>query len=160
MNHLFIWKYSCAKLSVADLHFSKRCGSLGCWSEALWRVDKVDMGMVSENNLFIFHRMFLFVEIIHNTQNAAFITELYQSTPIWTTPNWNTFKWTAFSILNLRSTNQLNIVGLDAFLKSGSSNCIHTILYGLFRLSICNCGKDYSLDRKALLLRVNVEAKE
>ena len=116
-------------------------------------------GWCSENNLFIFHRMFLFVEIIHNTQNAAFITELYQSTPIWTTPNWNTFKWTAFSILNLRSTNQLNIVGLDAFLKSGSSNCIHTILYGLFRLSICNCGKDYSLDRKALLLRVNVEVK-
>ena len=31
---------------------------------------------------FIFHRMCLFVEIIHNTQNAAFITELYQSTPI------------------------------------------------------------------------------
>ena len=28
-------------------------------------------GWCSENNLFIFHRMFLFVEIIHNTQNAA-----------------------------------------------------------------------------------------
>ena len=131
----------------------KICGSLGNSSETLWRVDKVDMGNFSKNNLFIFHRMCLFVKIIHNTQNVAFITELYQSTPIWTTPNWNTFKWTAFSILNLRSTNQSNIVGLDAFLKSGSSNCIHTILYGLFRLSICNCGKDYSLESLCWIAR-------
>ena len=43
-------------------------------------------------------------------------------------------------------TNQPNIVGLDAFLKTGSSNCIHSILYGSLRLSICNRGKEYSLE--------------